>query len=193
MSTFDKYPDLKENLKLETENTSFKLTYDGKPIRLQTPPLYCPFGLKQFPGKYDKVSCTLDLSLRGFDEEDKKTCKFLKWYRELEKCLFEGTLYNPDQFNSSIKHPNPQYPPLLRLKTPVDEGKLDVMVWKENNETNEVIYGDINEKFKGNTAIGIINPTPYVLPNGTWGISWKLEQLRIFEPKRLRGCLFLDD
>lgn len=193
MSTFDKYPDLKEKLKLEGEKPNWKLTYDGKPLRIQTPPLYCPFGLKQFPGKFDKVTCTLDLSFRGYDEEDKKTYQFLQWYRELESVLFNETIYNPDQFNSSIKIPNPQYPPLIRIKTPVDDGKIDAMVWKENEEVNEVIYGKIDGAFRGNTAISIINPAPYILPNGMWGISWKLEQLRIFEPKRLRGCLFLED
>ena len=190
MSTFDKYNNIKETLKVEHDDRKLKLTYNGQPIRLQTPPFYVPFGLKQFPGKYNNVNCTLDLSLRGYDEPQKKAHQFLEWYRQLESTLFDQTLHNPDQFNSCIKQPNLEYPPLLRIKTPVDDGKITASVWKDKEECCEEIYGNINGAFKGHTAIGIINPVPYVLPSGMWGISWKLEQLRIFEPKRLRGCLF---
>ena len=192
MSTFDKYKELNANLKLEGGKPKFNLTYKDAPIRLQTPPFYVPFGLKQFPGKFNNVNCTLDLSLRGYEEPNKKAHQFLKWYREFESALFEQSLNNPDQFNSCIKQPNAEYPPLLRIKTPVEDGKIEASIWKDKKEYCEDVYGNINGAFKGHTAIGIINPAPYVLPNGMWGISWKLEQLRIFEPKRLRGCLFQD-
>ena len=192
MTTFDKYNNLTEKLKFDGIKPTFKLTYDGEPIRLQTPPFYVPFGLRQYSNKFN-VSCTLDLSLRGYDEEDKKVSKFLKWYRELETVIFDQTLFNPDQFNSSIKHPNPEYAPLFRIKTPIGDGVVEASVWKEKNEIPEEVYGNIDGKFKGHTAISIVSPKPYVLPNGAWGLSWKLEQLRLFEPKRLKGCLFLND
>ena len=191
MTTFEKYDNLEEHLTVEVDKKSFKVLYNGSPIRLQTPPLYSPFGMRVFEGKYNPA-CSLDLSLRGYDEEDNRNKRFLEWYRKFEQLLFEKTLFNPDQFNSSLNQSNPEYPPHFRVKLPLEDGLLAATVWKEHEELPETIYGKMDRRFQGNTAIVIINPTPYVLPNGKWGISWKGEQIRLFEPKRLRGCLFLD-
>ena len=132
MTTFNKFTDLKEHLKLE----DLKLTYKGEPIRLQLPPLYSPFGIKSFAGKFNSTSCSLDLSIRGYDKEGKRPYLFKKWYRELEETLFADTIQNPDQFNSCVKHPNPEYAPLFRIKVPTTDGAIDALVWKEESKEN---------------------------------------------------------
>ena len=192
MTTFAKYNNLEEKLEVTSDGGKFSLTYDGEPIRLQTPILYIPFGCRQFSGKFNKVTCTLDLSLRGYDEEGNKVKKFRDWYNALEESMFSKFNLDQNQFNSCIKHDNPDFPPLLRIKTPIVDGVIDSTIWMEHKEQSETIYGKINERFKGKTSIAIITPTPYKMPHGMWGISWKLEQMRVFETKRLRGCLFLD-
>ena len=193
MPGFEKFDNLDDNLKLVGDKPNFKLLYNGEPIRLQLPPFYVPFGLKQYDGKYGNVTCTLDLSLRGYDEDNNRINKFATWYRSLEASLFNNSMYNPDQFNTSLKHANPEYAPLFRIKTPIEDGMVQATIWKENKEEPEMVYGNLNGLFKTNTAIAIVTPNPYVLPNGMWGISWRLEELKLFGPKRLRGCLFSED
>jgi hypothetical protein len=192
MSTIDKYTNLKDKLTLVHESRSYTLLYDDKPIRIQTPGMYIPFGCRQYQGKFDKVTCTLDLSLRGYEEEHSKSQRFLEWYAVFEEQLIEKMGLPQDDLNSSLKNDNPNYPPFLRVKAPIEDGLLKSSVWLEHDEEPQVIYGNLDNKFKGNTALSIISPTVYKLPHGKWGVSWKLEQIRLFEPRRLKGFLFLD-
>lgn len=192
MSTIDTYQNLKDKLSVVTGERQLQLLYDDKPIRLQTPGLYIPFGCRQYPGKFNKVTCTLDLSLRGYDEEDSVCQRFIEWYSVLEEQLIDKSGLPKDDFNSSLKHDNMNFPPFLRVKAPVEDGLLIATVWQDHEKDPKTIYGNLDNKFKGNTAITIITPNIYKLPHGKWGISWKLEQMRLFEPRRLKGFLFLD-
>lgn len=192
MPLINKYLDLKDKLTVATEDGKMHLLYDDNPMRIQTPLMYIPFGCRQYTGKYDKVTCTLDLSLRGHDEEDSACFKFKEWYKELEQQLIDKAELPEESFNSSLKNDNGAFPPCLRVKPPVEDGMLTSPVWLEHDEKPTTIYGNLDLKFKGNTAIAIITPLLYKLPQGMWGISWKVEQLRVFEPRRAQGFMFLE-
>ena len=173
-----------EKITIDDDNC---VMFDGQPLRIQTPRFYIPFGVRTYDREYSTTG-VLDLSIRGHDEENSASSKFVEWYRKFEERLHEIS-GNTENFNSCIKHPNPQFAPLFRTKMPLEDGQIGCNIWKQHEKNSQKVYGKVDGLFKGNTAFAIMIPKFYEISNGMWGVSWTLDQLRLFETKRIKGCL----
>lgn len=164
-----------------------------KPLRIQLPKLYLPFGVNDWEGKK-----SVDFSMRDNEQivdfitkmEEKliTDSSELNWFKkkmpiEVVREFFVSTLKSSEN-----------YPP--RLKCKMFNTDIFDSVKNENGEypqlevTNENI-GEIISK--GSSAQSIIECSGIWLVDKKFGISWKIIQMKIFkESTKLKGCCIND-
>ena len=176
---------------------------DGGHLRTQAPRLYMPFGICGFTPEVGPTKYTLDLSLTGWDEEGGYVQKFYETLREVEDMvvdavaaqsleIFQKTMTKEEllpMFNSNIKE-NPGHAPKFRVK--VDTDMDDIMkaeVFDANKErmTKEPMT---NGRYSRNSGRPIVEMCSVYFLNRKFGVTWKLHQLQVYEPERLKGFQF---
>ena len=92
-------------------------TSEGKPVRIQIPRMYMPFGISGFVPEVGQTKWNIDFSMLGYDEENNYVNKFYNTLHEIENKIIEsvseqsehifGKEMSVDQlrpmFNSNIK------------------------------------------------------------------------------------------
>lgn len=171
-------------------------TGDLKPIRFQIPRMYLPFGVSGFTPEVGPTKYNVDFSMKGWDEEDSYVNKFHKFVKVLETMIITkvvqesetifGSQLTVDEvsamFNSNIKEQEDREPK-FRLK--IDD-KTRVFDVAEQHVTTELENG-IYAKHSGIAMVELGNV--YFL-NRMFGITWKMTQLKLYEPQRLKGFQF---
>ena len=176
---------------------------DKKLIKFQIPRLYMPFGLSGFVPEVGQTKWNIDFSMKGYNEDDNYVGKFYKFLKEIEnkvinkvheesKIIFgrEKSIDEiRDMFNSNIKE-NGDREPKFRVKvdTTIDNSIKPYIFDSEKNRLNVVAENGIYSRKSGTAIIEIISV--YFL-NRKFGITWKLNQLQVFEPQRLKGFQML--
>ncbi len=176
---------------------------DKKLIKFQIPRLYMPFGLSGFVPEVGQTKWNIDFSMKGYNEDDNCVGKFYKFLKEIEnkvinkvheesKIIFgrEKSIDEiRDMFNSNIKE-NGDREPKFRVKvdTTIDNSIKPYIFDSEKNRLNVVAENGIYSRKSGTAIIEIISV--YFL-NRKFGITWKLNQLQVFEPQRLKGFQML--
>ena len=156
---------------------------------VQTPKCKIPFGLNEFKGRY-----TLDLQIqhksemKSFIEELDKTvidtaCQnSFSWFK---KSIHESVI--KELYKPQLKQ-NGDYLPLMRVKLPFKKGEFDGKIFNENNE--EI---PIHEITKGCEVQAILESTGVYFVSNEFGLSWKVNQLKVFPSQKLTGYAFIDD
>jgi hypothetical protein len=92
-------------------------------------------------------------------------------------------------FNSNIKYSEGREPK-LRVKVDVDS---DGMIKPKIFDANEVdITSEAEEKLHARqTGAAIVELNSIYFMNRRFGVTWKLHQLKVFEPQRLKGFQFI--
>lgn len=200
-----KFHDLPSNIDIgEYKNKKIVITNkDGGHLRVQAPRLYMPFGICGFTPEVGPTKYTLDLALTGFDEPDGYVQKFYETIRAVEDMVIDAVVAQSDaifqremtkeelapMFNSNIKE-NPGHPPKFRVK--VDTDMNDVMkadVFGSNKE-RVAKTAMTNGLYSRNSGRPIIEMCSVYFLNRKFGVTWKLHQLQVFEPERLKGFQF---
>lgn len=190
--------DLNTNFNIgEYNNRKIPLsTGDLKPIRFQIPRMYLPFGVSDFTPEVGPTKYNVDFSMKGWDEEDSYVNKFHKFVKGLETMVITkvvqesetifGSQLTVDEvsamFNSNIKEQEDREPK-FRLK--IDD-KTRVFDVAEQDVTSELENG-LYAKHSGIAMVELGNV--YFL-NRMFGITWKMTQLKLYEPQRLKGFQF---
>ena len=176
---------------------------DGGHLRTQAPRLYMPFGICGFTPEVGPTKYTLDLALTGWDEEGGYVQQFYETLREVENMVIDAVVAQSQDifqkpmtkeelvpmFNSNIKE-NPGHAPKFRVK--VDTDMDDIMkaeVFDANKErmTKEPMT---NGRYSRNSGRPIVEMCSVYFLNRKFGVTWKLHQLQVFEPERLKGFQF---
>lgn len=190
------------------------LNYNGgKSIVLHTPKMRLPYGVGKFeePGKAPKYS--LDMSFGGMDDDPKIKAFYdaihsidekiiadtkknsLAWLRK--KTVSEDvarTLYTPSVKRAKDKETGEvtdKYPPTFKAKIPFWEDKFTCSVF---DHTRTKLEGDFTDKIsKGQSVVAIIKCGGVWFSGGKYGVSWKIEQLKLEKPRGLVGYAFRDE
>jgi hypothetical protein len=179
------------------------LSKDGKPARFQIPRLYMPFGISGFTPDVGQKKWNVDFSLKGWNEDDGYIQKFYKFLVDLENSVIDhvhskseeifGSPMSRDtvasMFNSNLKY-SEGHDPKLRVKVDVDNDGLIKPKIFDANEAD--ITSEAEEKLHARqTGAAIVELNSIYFMNRRFGVTWKLHQLKVFEPQRLKSFQFI--
>jgi hypothetical protein len=90
--------------------------------------------------------------------------------------------------------PSGKYPPSLRMKVPVYDGKVSMDVTDSNGKPVMVDTDNITQVFaKRVEASIVVTPAVYVSGNG-WGVTWRISYARVAPPQRVTAAdVFKDE
>jgi hypothetical protein len=178
-------------------------TQDDKPLRMQIPRMYMPFGISGFTPEVGNVKWNVDYSMNGFDEEGNYIKRFYDTLRQIEEKIIQAVVDQSEKifdkvhtydeiksmFNSNIKESN-GHAPKFRVKVDTDiydNLKANVFSADKNRLKDTVVNG----LYSRNSGKSIVELASVYFLNKKFGITWKLYQLMVFEPERLKGFQFV--
>ena len=173
------------------------------PVQFQIPKLYMPFGISGFAPEYGQKKWNIDFSIKNWDQ-DGYNQKFYKFIIDLENHVINHVHANCQQifqnaishegvasmFNSNIKY-SPGRDPRFRVKVDTDnEGFIKPLIFNAAEEDITSVADDKLHAHKMGSAIIEIGNIYFM--NKRFGITWKLVQLKVFDPfqKASDPCLF---
>jgi hypothetical protein len=190
------------------------VSYNGGPLRIQTPLVKLPFGISRWP-KDDsqlqpgqQVKWSMDMSLE-LDGERAKNPALQTFYDAIvafdRKMIQEGvansmnffkTKYSSEEvvealYTASTKNKNPKYAPSMTVKVPMYEGEFSVKAYDASLKA--INFKDALATLNGAKAVAIIQCTGLWLAGKKFGATWKLKQIMI-KPgqKDLPDCAFIE-
>ena len=166
-----------------------------KPVRFQIPRMYIPFGVSGFTPEVGPTKWNVDFSMKGWDEENNYVKKFYDFLKALERRIIDhamqgeiGSKLSEGMFNSNIK-PNGDFEPKFRVKVDTDvSGFLKPRIFDVNE--NDVTCDAENGLYSKHSAAAIVELNSVYFLNKMFGITWKLHQMKVYEPQRLKGFQF---
>lgn len=178
-------------------------TKEGKPMRIQTPRLYMPFGISGFTPAVGATKYNIDFSMKGHDEEGNYVKHFYETLQNVEKAIVEAIhkqsvkIFGKEMsveelspmFNSNIK-PSPDREPKFRVRvdTTMDGAMKPGIFDSEKN----IIKTDAKDKlYARNSGVAIVEMNSIYFLNKKFGVTWKLHQLVVHEPQQLKGFQFI--
>ena len=200
-----KFHTLLDNLDISQYKDNQKITLstkDGKPMRVQTPRLYMPFGISGFTPPVGNTKWNIDFSLKGYDE-DGNVKEFYETLQKTEAAIVEAVrVQSPDifgkemtteellpMFNSNIKHSADREPKFrVRVDTTIG-GDVKASIFDKDKNS---ITTDLKDKlYARNSGIAIVEMNSMYFLNKKFGVTWKLHQLVVYEPQQLKGFQFI--
>lgn len=201
-----RFQSLIDNLKISQYKDNQKITLstkEGKPMRVQTPRLYMPFGISGFTPAVGNTKWNIDFSLKGHDEEGNYVRDFYETIQRVEAIVVEAVSEQSEDifgktmtveellpmFNSNLKHTPDREPKFrVRVDTTID-GEIKSGVFDKDGNN---IATDLTDKlYARNSGIAIVEMNSMYFLNKKFGVTWKLHQLAVYEPQQLRGFQFM--
>ena len=177
---------------------------DKTPLITHTPRMYMPFGISGFVPEVGQTKYNVEFSMKGWNEEGNYVKNFYDSIRALENLVIlevvqqsvdifgEAKTYGDVQsmFNSNIKE-DPEREPKFRVKvdTTYDSRIKPLIIDPEKNDIRKEVT---NGLYARNTGIAKVEMNSVYFLNKKFGITWKLHQLMVFEPQRLKGFQFIE-
>ena len=167
------------------------------PPRFQIPRMYMPFGVSGFTPAYGPTKYNVDFSMKGWDEESNYVNRFYKFVRSMEDKLVQhvtdqsieifGKQLSREEihgmFNSNIKESSDREPK-FRLKIDNNTKIFDV------NDADITTELD-NRLYSRHSGVAMVELAGVYFMNKMFGITWKMSQMKTYEPQRLKGFQFL--
>jgi len=171
----------------------------NKPIRIQIPRMYIPFGVSNFIPEVGETKWNIDFSMKGYNEDGNIVKEFYEFLRAVEERVIDsvheqsqfifGKTMSRDvlatMFNSNIKESTDREPKFRVKYDPRTTRVFDCDDVDITSEASDKMYSQCSGVAL--TEIGNV----YFL-NRKFGIVWKMPQIKIFEPQRLKGFQFKD-
>jgi hypothetical protein len=189
-----------ENLQINAYNNKriVLATKQGTPMRVQFPRMYMPFGVSGFVPEIGPTKYNIDFAIK----EDSYMNSFYESIRALENKVIDAVVDqsqaifgNPmtkeellPMFNSNVKEA-PGREPKFRVKvdTTVDDSiKASVFDADRNIIRDEVRSG----LYARNSGHAMVELNSVYFLNRKFGLTWKLNQLVVYEPQNLKGFQF---
>jgi hypothetical protein len=167
-----------------------------EPVQFQIPRMYMPFGVSGFAPPYGPVKYNIDFSMKGWNEPGNYVNKFYDFLNEIEQRVIShvemistdifGYKMSHDEltglFNSNIKM-SETYDPKFRVKVSDKTQFFDIADQEVSTTLEEGLY----KKFSGSALVQMGNVYFF---NKRFGITWTIEQIKVYEPPRLHGFQF---
>ena len=170
-----------------------------EPLKFQIPRMYMPFGVSGFAPPYGPTKYNIDFSMKGWKEPDNYVKKFYDFLLMVESKvvshvesisvdIFGRQMSNTELlalFNSNIKVSG-TYDPKFRVKVADNTTQFfDV----GDTEITKTLEEGLYKKMTGSALIQFGNIYFF---NKRFGITWTIEQVKVYEPQRLHGFNFAD-
>jgi hypothetical protein len=198
------FHDIKDAIKIgEFENKKIPICdSDDKALTFQIPRLYMPFGISGFVYAGRPAQWNVELALKGWDKEDGYVRKFYNFVKDVEerviskvceeKNIIFGTVNVSDEdirgmFNSNLKEAANGYEPKMRVKidvTPDLVTKFKVFDAHGDDITQPVADGLYARK----SVVSVVELSSVYFMNRKFGLVWRMAQMQVFEPQRIKGC-----
>jgi hypothetical protein len=183
------------------------LSYNEKPLVLQTPEMVAPYGMSKWdndgkgPAKY-----TLDLSFKGMDTRDLLK-KFYTSLQEFDSNMVKGGLQHSEEWfkkkyqSAEVvealytcvvrRSKDDKYPPTFKMTVPYDNntGEFRVKVFDKVSK-KQVDLNDVN--LKGAKVTALVQCTGVWIAGGKFGTTWKVVQLRVEQSAKITEYAFRD-
>jgi len=185
----------------EYTNKSIKVVDNltNKPIKIQLPKMYMPFGISSFVPEVGETKWNIDFSMKGYNEEGNYVKLFYEFLKAVEdrvidsvqeqsQAIFGRTMSREvllSMFNSNIKESSDREPK-FRLK--YDPNTTHVFDCDDTDITNV----PVDRAYSQCSGVALAEIGNVYFLNKKFGIVWKMPQLKIFEPQRLKGFQFKD-
>ena len=194
-----------ENLQINAYNNRRIVlsTKQGTPMRVQFPRMYMPFGVSGFVPEIGPTKYNIDFAIKGYDEEDSYMKKFYDSLRALEDKVVDAVVEQSQaifgkpmtkeellpMFNSNVKEA-PDREPKFRVKvdTTVDEMIKAAVFDADRNPIRDEVKSGLYARNSGHAMVEL--NSVYFL-NRKFGLTWKLNQLVVYEPQNLKGFQFV--
>lgn len=183
------------------------LSYNDKPLVLQTPEMVAPYGLSKWdnegkgPAKY-----TLDLSFKGMDTRDLLK-KFHKSLQDFDANMIKSGLehseewfkkkYNSKEVVEALytcvlrRAKDNKYPDTFKMTVPYDNNTGEFKCKVFDKTTKEQL--DVNSvNFKGAKVTALVQCTGGWIAGGKFGSTWKIIQLRVEQSAKITEYAFKD-
>lgn len=170
-----------------------------EPLKFQIPRMYMPFGVSGFAPPYGPVKYNIDFSMKGWNEPDNYVKKFYDFLMMVEdrvvshvvtisKAIFGKQMSREELlplFNSNIKV-STGYDPKFRVKVADNTTQFfDV----GDSEIIKPLEEGLHKKCSGSALVQFGNIYFF---NRRFGITWTIEQVKVYEPQRLHGFNFAE-
>ena len=178
-----------------------------KPVRFQIPRMYMPFGVSGFTPEIGPTKYNIDFSIKGWDEEENFNKRFYEFLKKIEDTIIENVqkqsfeIFGKEMstedlrkiFNSNIKESADREPKFrVKVDTNLVDNNIKFPVFDANE--NEITAEASNGLYSRHSGVGMVELTSVYFLNKKFGLTWRLTQLKVFEPQRLKGFQFqLDD
>ena len=199
---------------LETGAKSIYISYNEKPLLVQTPDMQAPFGISMWPGERgapDKYNVDVSFAgretrpqLQAFfgvlesiservitDAMDNSQAWFKRRFpsRDVVEALYTPIIkYSKDRETGEV---NTQYPPNFKMSLPFRDGQFQFPVYDgSRNLLNLLDIASSDTRGKGSRVSAIVQCSAVWIAASKFGVTWKVRQLRISEPARLTGYAF---
>lgn len=197
---------------LESGGKQAYLNYDSRSLVMQIGTLSVPYGMSVYD-KAGPVKYSVEMSLRGYDGENKKVQSIYNALSALDEYMISQGVKNSKQwfkaeltrdvikafytptvrFSKDAEGNVKPYPPTLKLALKQKNGKFDVQVYDDKKKPmNEIPLEDI--LVKGAQITTLIQCTGVWFAGSKYGLSWKAVQIRVDKlPESIRGFAFIED
>lgn len=187
---------------------SIYLSFNKKPIVLQTPEMFAPFGKQKWDNDKGLTKYTLDLSYKGMDTRPALETFYNKM-SELDEKLIDDGLSNSfdwlkkknvsrdvvkELYTKLVRHHidkttgevTDKYPPTFKLTLPWKDGAFACEVY----DGNKKIVDLATLETKGARVTAIIQCLGIWVAAGKFGCTWKVLQMRVLPPATIKGYAF---
>lgn len=181
------------------------VSYDGQPLRIQTPMMTSPFGISRFTATH-KATLSLSLASDSLTNAHVMTdvltafdAKVLEIAHERSVELFKAQkspAQLEDRYTASVRPAkDAKYPATFKVSVPEKDGKFIVAAWDLEDKPLDINQRlltppqlPIHTQLKGTRMAAIVSPTVlWSAGTGNFGVSWKLVGLKC-APISLQTC-----
>lgn len=188
------------------------LNYDTRPMMMQVSALTVPYGMSVFD-KAGPIKYSVDLSLKGYDQEGSKVKQIYDAFSTLDEYMIEmGVKFSKQWFKSDLNRDIVKafytpcvrfskdaegnvkpYPPTLKVQLKQRDGKFETAVYDDKKRPlSDVPLEDI--LVKGATISSLVQCTGVWFAGSKFGLSWKAIQIKADHlPDSIRGFAFRDE
>jgi len=188
------------------------LNYGGNSLMMQISALSVPYGMSVFD-KAGPIKYSVDLSLKGYDQDDSKVKQIYNAFNSLDEYMIEQGVrfskqwfkkelstdiikefYTPSvRFSKDAEGNVKPYPPTLKIQLKQRDGKFETAVYDDKKRPlTDIPLEDI--LVKGATISSLIQCTGVWFAGSKFGLSWKAIQMKADHlPESIRGCAFREE
>ena len=171
-----------------------QLRYGGQSFQLRLPKMSFPAGLIQREdANTGNVTHTLIASLKGCALQN----KLVAWATENSSKLF-GKKRSEESIRDSFKSilsvstdkngdeyvPNGKYPPSLRLKVPVYDGRVDMDAVDGSMNPYALTPDSLKSVFQKYVQANLVITGSIYIIGQSFGVSWRIKNAQVFQPSR---------